>query len=756
MASIPKIKISNKRKREKCNLDFDCSTTANFGYVQPTMCREMIPGSKFEVQVATRVLLASMPVPTFGRMYLEHKHVFVPYVDVCPQFDSFLAGQPYRDTAGTMYYPTELPPFYINKASQYVLGKWADCTFYKKDANGIWQPLLLPNSNMSSAEFVAMQAAWDDILHNDNSGNQYVYNQQVTAAFMAAAHDLLPLAGVEPRGSTANRQGRLLAGDFYVSLSNITTSSDPKFSFRNANNPVGAIIPNRSSADQYITIENADFISQFGTNGQYLVTFKLLPVGKRIREILVGLGYQFNPNLDIKGNWLKLFAFYKAWFAAYRPKRGISFNATTCYRLIKLLEQPYTQVENNIWDYQSGTSGTYGYTFSPSSIVQSFIDELGLDCYGFLPMDYYAMAVNRPNANYQGNISTIDSNDDSYALFNGNYNIGNNGATVYPANGSGPNSVLAQAIDNVNMISPAALNLAQRLLKYVNKNTIVGRSVHDFIRAHYGISLDSSHDLDTVYIIGESSVNIGVGEVMSQSGTAEAELGEYAGRGRGDGASEKFVFENRNVHGVWITLSCVMPKSGFYQGLLKENQALTKFDFFTSEFDAVGYQLLTQSEVSVDYPVNTDRNNVSDVNTLIVSPNKAFGFVPRYSHLKVGRNIVNGDLSLRSMRNDMAPYTLDRMIPYESANFVRYQNQEYYIPDAPNFNIGVVRDEFRKVDPTDHLGNYNRIFYYTKSDVDHFIINNVFSVTGYLPCISLSESFDTMTDEDSVVDIKHS
>lgn len=752
MVSIPKIKISTNRKREKCNLDFDCSTTANFGYVQPTMCREMIPGSKFEVQVASRVLLASMPVPTFGRMYLEHKHVFVPYVDVCPQFDSFIAGQPYRDTAGTMYYPVELPPFLINKASQYVLGKWADCTFYKQDDNGIWQPLLLPSQNMSSVEFLALKDAWEDVLFNNSTGNQYVYNKNVTSAFMAAASSLLPLAGDEPRGSSSNRQGRLLAGEYYVSLSNLTHSDDPKFSFHTSSNPVGSIYPSKSDAEQYITLENADFISQFGTGGQYIVAFRLLPVGKRVREIFVGLGYQFNPNLDIKGNWLKLFAFYKSWFAAYRPKRGLSFNATTCYRLIKMLEQPYTEVENNIWDFQSGTSGTYGNTYHPSSIVQNFLDELGKDCFGFLPMDYFAMATNKINDNYQGVEDYLIVDEYSNASGTGYAHSGTQ--VTLSAAESGPEVYLSQR--QSGRITPISLNVAQRVLKYVNKNTIVGRSIHDFIRAHYGISLDSSHDLDTVYIIGESSVNIGVGEVMSQSGTAEVELGEYAGRGRGDGVSEKFVFENRNIHGVWITLSCIMPKSGFYQGLLKENQSLRKFDFFTPEFDAVGYQLLTQSEISVDFPVNTQRDNVSDPNSLIVLPDNAFGFVPRYSHLKVGRNIVNGDLSLRSMRNDMAPYTLDRMIPYESANHVRYQGEQYYFPDAPNFKIGVVRDEFRKVDPTDHLGNYNRIFYYTKSDVDHFIINNVFNVTGYLPCISLSESFDTFTDEDSVVEIKHS
>ena len=113
MASIvPKIRVGlAASKREKHNLSFDCSTTANIGSVQPTMCREMIPNSKFKVKVSSLVRLASMPLPTFGRMSLRHYHAFVPYVDLWQPFDAMMSGQHYKGYSSATFIPNKVPYF---------------------------------------------------------------------------------------------------------------------------------------------------------------------------------------------------------------------------------------------------------------------------------------------------------------------------------------------------------------------------------------------------------------------------------------------------------------------------------------------------------------------------------------------------------------------------------------------------------------------------------------------------------------------
>ena len=113
MASIiPKIKVGLAAgKREKHNLSFDCSTTSNIGSVQPTMCREMAPNSKYKVKVSSLVRLASMPLPTFGRLSLRHYHTFVPYVDLYQPFDALLSGQHYKGSNSTAFIPSKVPFF---------------------------------------------------------------------------------------------------------------------------------------------------------------------------------------------------------------------------------------------------------------------------------------------------------------------------------------------------------------------------------------------------------------------------------------------------------------------------------------------------------------------------------------------------------------------------------------------------------------------------------------------------------------------
>ena len=108
MSIIPKISVGLPKKREKFSLNFDNSTTSNIGNIQPTMCREMVPNEKFSVKVNSLVRLASMPLPTFGRVSLRHNHVFVSYRELYEPFDAMLSAQHYSSRENT-FIPTQVP-----------------------------------------------------------------------------------------------------------------------------------------------------------------------------------------------------------------------------------------------------------------------------------------------------------------------------------------------------------------------------------------------------------------------------------------------------------------------------------------------------------------------------------------------------------------------------------------------------------------------------------------------------------------------
>lgn len=390
----------------------------------------------------------------------------------------------------------------------------------------------------------------------------------------------------------------------------------------------------------------------------------------------------------------------------------------------------------------------------------SFLDDLAHDCYYYLPMDYFSMATTSPqqmNSDLSYTISSpisagIDGHASQYS-----YPGRNHDTAVFGDNTNGlPTSYQSP-------MSPLVMRMAMRLLTWANKNTVIGRSVREWLKVHYGISGTDALDSNGVVRIGASRVNLQISDVMSTAETSEATLGEYAGKGIGFGGSESFDYTAK-YFGCWITLSVIVPESGYFQGYLAENCHGTRYQFFQPEFDALGYQVLERGELIDDYNCDGESWNPRSG----FDRSAAFGFVPRYSEYKVGRNIVNGDLSLPGMYGSMSPYTLDRRLPAGAVSFEKI----YAAVDsstgkitavnirpvvaAPGFVPSVVYDNFRRIDPTDHLGQYNRIFTYQRNDVDHFIINLSFDVEAYAPMKSLSSSFDATQADDKEIDVTHS
>lgn len=771
MASLSKVKVSTIKNKEYHDLSCSYDGTSNFGAVFPSFARELMPKGKFSVSVGSKILNAPMPVPTMGEMYINHKHVFVPYVDVCPQYQSFLTAQPYTIPGGDSYVPTQLPKLDLPMLAQYILSYFADFTIYIKkgvlddptyDEKTEYEPFLFKRGynqdDLDDAKDI-FNAIW-----YPESGSNYFYGKSILASDnnnakvdlvdFSDALNLMPLAPITRDGyvrSNTSICGQWLAGDFAFCGDREMSTSGAFWKY-NGSTPIDGIDISTGGewrpSQGYVDITTADVVSLFGpTSGltSYAIAFRLRSTGKRLFSILLGLNYQFTPNLaglvdDV--NWLKLLAFYKSWFNIYRPKRQMSFTQTNCYKLIKLMELPDAESE------------IYSSPYVFADLVKEFIWDLALDPYYYLKQDYYGMSVLTPNEDYAEDVSSLPSHIEDVAPNASNDGVINFGNTANVGTAS-------VSITEDFAYSPAVMKIAMGILKHVNKNTIIGKDIAAFIKAHFGISLDTSHDLDKVYLIGEVSENIDVSPVMSMAGTDTDELGAYAGRGYGESKEgNEFVFENNNdTHGVWITLTCVIPKSGYSQGIHRENRSLKRLDFPQSDFDALGYEVLARDEVSADYPVCTLRFNPHTYANF--DRKTAFGFVPRQSAFKFGQNVVAGELALRSGKSQFSGYHLNRIIPYERTAYTSLYDAEGNVKvfstiNAPNYVPNVVHDEFRKIDPTDRLGNFNRVFYEESVNDDHFIVHFGFKVDAWLPLLSLSDSFDTYQDNTDSIKMVHS
>lgn len=738
MASlIPKIKIGlAQNRKEKHNLSFDCSTTANIGNIQPTMCREMAPNSKYKVKVSSLCRLASMPLPTFGRISLRHYHTFIPYVDIWQPFDAFMSGQHYKGYDNASFVPTSCPWFGMSSIVPFMLA-YSDISIAPVD--DLDHPYTISNTN----------TAWDGTVY-DNVTDAAIHDiERFNTIWLSIRNNFTAFDGITGLKMFPFGAGSLKADDYgIVNLGDwcapLTYDNQIDFTYDEDGNLTSTsswFVPGNTP----ITSEGADLITKVG---DYAILCKFKAPLKRLRQIFIGLGYQFSPYNNENLNPFKLLAYYKGWFSLFRPNREMTFADTHCYEIIKKI---------------SDKNGAGITSIVTPALWTYFIEDLMLHCYYYLPQDYFSMSVLRPGMSNQDTDFLMSSGANDMVSASGVQSLGTDSVKV-PAQAANtvnkPGAAAAPVVSqNGYFVNPLTMKLAMRMLTWANKNTVLGRSIREYLKVHFGVTDTNAIDDDAVYRIGSSRTNINISDVMSTAESQQGYLGEYGGKGIGYSDSETFDF-TADKFGVWITYTVVVPESGYYQGYMKENKHLNRYQFFNPEYDALGYQILERGEVMDDYYADganwQPRTNFKRA--------EAFGFVPRYSEYKVGRNIVNGDLSIPGLYNSMGGYTLDRRLPpfylaygdgVGGAN-VGITRIKRFI-STPSFVPSVIYDNFRRIDPTDHLGQYNRMFNVVTNDLDHFIIHNIFDVTAYMPMKSLSNSFDTIDkDDDGSIDVTHS
>lgn len=263
------------------------------------------------------------------------------------------------------------------------------------------------------------------------------------------------------------------------------------------------------------------------------------------------------------------------------------------------------------------------------------------------------------------------------------------------------------------------LNALKGLTDYIKRNQISGSRAIDRYSARYGLRL-TADKLSRSYYIGETIEDIQFGDVTSTASTEGATLGDYAGKGLAY-ANGNYDF-NFPEWGFVFIISTVVPKQDYYQGVDRHIMHLTRFDFFTDEFDNLGSQALSKREVYC--PLNGSAFLSEKYN------DEVFGFVPRYGEYKIGRSRLTGNFlrATQKARNDA--WTLFRDV---EPIFKELNNGENFI-HSPEFIKALDRQQ------------YNRIFTYT-DEYDNFNCTHMFTLNGTFPGKSLYDTYD-FKDED--------
>lgn len=490
--------------------------------------------------------------------------------------------------------------------------------------------------------------------------------------------------------------------------------------------------------DGVVTMDGADYVIEVQKDLYY--AFRLTQIGRRVRNTLIGLGYSLNGLDSSHVSFAPLLAFFKAWFDTYAVQRTQSWLTTYCYSIIKYIE------DNCFVDFSdtfvSSTNFSARRVLS-DSILNFFQYEFSQTWY-VIPDDFLAVHRSDPQLGVTPQFNTV----------------GLDGESV-----KGDTKVTFGTSKSTFTLS--TLQVLQRVSRYVNKDSIIGKKLSQWMRVH--LNSDISNSLyKNVYHVSSVRLPIEINDIFSTSDTAVEDsdgnrsgelLGAYAGKGLGfDKNGFKF---HAPVKGFLFMLSAIVPKAGIYQGSDYSLYQLDNDTMPNSDFDAVGFEL-------------TPLGAVSDYNDVLVYSDitngrfdgKSFGYVPRYTMYKVSKNIVNGDMSRRGSFNDFSPYYLDRQIIRHRLVADSKGQSTYYV----HLDAGAVpnaSEQWRYLTRYPWIGNFNRIFYndsqlpkylpnqsgdYQLVD-DHFIVQTLFdvSISDFLKPVSQSfDTFDESTDNSTM------
>lgn len=508
---------------------------------------------------------------------------------------------------------------------------------------------------------------------------------------------------------------------------------------------------NKVIADNDLSIDGADFVYidrtlSNGTSGlPDTFAFKLTPKGKALFSIFSGLGYNLDWYNDNEVSALPLLAFYKGYFDLFAPKRVLTWSDTAAYALINYMYEngkTASSLTNN-----ASTSGASNYT-------NNFLESLA-ECFVTQQDDFISVHRSTPFGgtdvtDVEGRLTVphyINSDVDSSTKDKPDTFV--QGASV-TTNQQGQEVHVSTSYP----LTYARLKVLERLSKFVSKNSVIGRKVESYIKAHYDSTVLSSFFKDSKFVFQFNS-DCSINDVMSTAQTATSDgvgenLGAYAGKGIGYG-DDKVNFE-APAFGFFIIFTNVAPKTGFYQGDDPTLYGVNRWTLPNTEFDGIGMELTPLSCVHAS-------NGVCDKTVNKVLTAESFGYVPRYSGFKVHKDVVAGDMALRSSQASYAPYHLERIL------------QPCILRTNSDGTLSEVTEPLPKAStswryPTRYnwLGDFNRLFYNdpflqeidlshptsvmngsaASVPADNFLIQCALDCDLYSALKPLSQSFDTV------------
>ena len=429
---------------------------------------------------------------------------------------------------------------------------------------------------------------------------------------------------------------------------------------------------------------DVEFYSRLTQDGRYWYT------------ILKGLGYSLDPTDDKPVSVLPLLAFIKAFYDLYYVKRYNSWHSSTIYQQINSFYNG---------DFSKVVIDGHTYDLYKYDVLCSLFDKDKHEFYLFASSDSSPLqvALSDPiNASYNSSASNSDVIAFTSALGGQDVVVSNDldGATSQLTHKAGVS------------VSADSLSLADRLWHFLSRSSVVGQSVKDWFRVHFGVNpSEDMFDTCTLFASKPNMININsvIATADSSNGTTSSRLGDLAGQAFA--SSQDSVSFDCNSFGFVFCISSIIPLTRVSGGTQPELYNTSYFDFPFPDFDGLGYEVINQSSLGESgYKGDFIGSSASKLV-------KGFGWLPRLSSYKFLNNFRSGGFALPSVMDSYLSYCEDTVLDnrandlspapsptnlklnfpwrYGLSNFVSYDRIFYnqYSPD-PHFSGGFIDDNF--------------------------------------------------------------
>lgn len=809
---------SSKRKRTRLPMKFSNDTSISIGEVQVFMCQKMLANSRKRFKAGNIVRLAAMVAPTFGQLKLHHNFSFVGMSDVISSdiYNAYLTQKPVAFGNGLVQVPKQLPSVSLQILSSFAL------------VGAKWTAYQVRDNHDDSASNTSLHR-----FYYDGGGAPDGYDgvssiRWVGSDANSARNFALHIAGFSPSGmsdtdinnalyvgndlwqktaSEVTLYGEGAAFDGYthscINLGRIFGWPDFDYWLPCANSEMPLFfVPRNDEQNEFIkglsnykptltnlepvTYEDYDFLIRtrlpYGSGDDKVsVEFavRLSDFGRRFFNTLNALGVGFDLQSEKPVDLTRFVALYLAYFNSFGITLYQGMETLHSRRLMASYESSY------LWDW---TSLIMRPSLDDAENYREFFCFLrDVANMWYTEEQDWLSAHSRQAVVSSSSGIVAEMNERGTPNVNGVININDGSQTDQFMNGTAVPVVDTRDANTgghafINSVLHSQLDseVLMRLYKVTNRNTIAGRRIAELLKAQ-GLGQYVKQCRST--FIGHSSIDIDIFDVTATADGFNSKddfssvLGEYVGKGVGDGDSKWFSYETPEV-GYIFDLAAVVPESGWTNGV-----DLTAFDVKSSqqyqpEFDGLGLEISPKSIVTgIQDSFGMNEAEQPSVN------DESYGFIPRMTRYKVARNVMNGSYALHSVRKSFLAYNLDKVVNIgqrvlradwrdnnSSQNYgfateskllsaarlpiaspvYRYLGRYPWMAQFMRIFANLGRDAFADNpywydDYDSGAGESENTWYLVRTD-DPINIHNVYLMDYYAPVLPIEDSFETHED----------